>query len=84
VDLAERIGESSTIRRLSKLARIIPHRHTPRQDAADISYHYDVGNDFYRLWLDDHMIYSCGYFQSHPEDRVESLEGVRGKRNGIC
>jgi cyclopropane-fatty-acyl-phospholipid synthase len=68
VELAERIGKSSAIRRLSGLARIIPRRHTPRQDAADISYHYDVGNDFYRLWLDQYMIYSCGYFHSGTED----------------
>lgn len=24
--------------------------------------HYDLGNDFYRLWLDDSMSYSCAYF----------------------
>ncbi|MBH0193757.1 MAG: hypothetical protein HP492_18700, partial [Nitrospira sp.] len=35
--------------------------HTPTQDRDDIKYHYDVGNEFYRLWLDDRMIYSCAY-----------------------
>jgi cyclopropane-fatty-acyl-phospholipid synthase len=66
--LAERIGKSSTIRQLSKLARLFSRRHTTRQDAADVSYHYDVGNDFYRLWLDEYMIYSCAYFCSGAED----------------
>jgi len=28
-----------------------------------ISHHYDVGNDFYRLWLDQNMVYSCAYFR---------------------
>jgi cyclopropane-fatty-acyl-phospholipid synthase len=68
IAMAERIGKLSTIRRLSKVARLIPRRHTRRQDAADISYHYDVGNDFYRLWLDEYMIYSCGYFYSGTEE----------------
>ncbi len=29
----------------------------------NIAYHYDVGNDFYRLWLDDTMTYSCACFE---------------------
>ena len=31
--------------------------------------HYDIGNDFYRLWLDETMNYSCAYFKS-PEDSL--------------
>lgn len=27
-----------------------------------IQFHYDLGNDFYKLWLDNEMVYSCGYF----------------------
>ncbi|GMT39889.1 MAG: hypothetical protein IEMM0001_0624 [bacterium] len=34
-------------------------RHNTKQS---IAYHYDVGNDFYRLWLDREMVYSCAYF----------------------
>lgn len=37
-------------------------RHTPGRDAAAISHHYDVGNDFYRLVLGDSMVYSCAYW----------------------
>ena len=33
------------------------------QDAAAIAYHYDVGNAFYRLWLDRRQVYSCAYFK---------------------
>jgi cyclopropane-fatty-acyl-phospholipid synthase len=33
-----------------------------------IQYHYDVGNDFYALWLDHHMQYSCAYFGTGVED----------------
>jgi cyclopropane-fatty-acyl-phospholipid synthase len=42
-------------------------QHTPKQDLDDIKHHYDVGNEFYRLWLDERMIYSCGYFQTGDE-----------------
>ncbi len=42
-------------------------QHTPKQDQQDIAYHYDVGNAFYRLWLDERMVYSCAYFQTGEE-----------------
>ena len=32
----------------------------------NISHHYDIGNDFYRLWLDRNMVYTCAYYES-PE-----------------
>src|SRR5882672_6225733 len=43
------------------------HVHTVRQDRVDIQYHYNVGNDFYRLWLDRQMVYSCAYFKRGDE-----------------
>lgn len=43
-------------------------RHSRERDRAAIQYHYDVGNDFYALWLDARMQYSCGYFPSGTED----------------
>ena len=30
----------------------------------NIKFHYDIGNDFYKLWLDNSMNYSCGYFKN--------------------
>lgn len=44
-----------------------PSDHPPHQDRADIQHHYDVGNDFYRLWLDERMVYSCAYFETGEE-----------------
>ena len=38
ITLAERVGKSSTLNRLSRLGRLIPRRHSRRKDAADISY----------------------------------------------
>ena len=42
--------------------------HDKRSDAEAISYHYDLSNEFYRLWLDRNMVYSCAYFESGQED----------------
>ena len=39
------------------------HRHDKHRDAAAVSHHYDVGNDFYRLVLGESMAYSCGYWE---------------------
>jgi cyclopropane-fatty-acyl-phospholipid synthase len=39
------------------------HRNTPRGSRANIAAHYDLGNDFYRLFLDDTLTYSCGIFE---------------------
>ena len=38
------------------------HRNTLRGSRVNISAHYDLGNDFYRLFLDDTLTYSCGIF----------------------
>lgn len=44
-----------------------------RQARKNISYHYDLGNDFYRLWLDDTMTYSSALFRTGQE----SLEAAQ-------
>ncbi len=38
-----------------------------RQAKKNISYHYDLGNDFYALWLDETMTYSSAYFKTGQE-----------------
>jgi cyclopropane-fatty-acyl-phospholipid synthase len=38
-----------------------------RSNRANIRHHYDVGNAFYRLWLDERMVYSCAYFRSERD-----------------
>jgi cyclopropane-fatty-acyl-phospholipid synthase len=52
-----------------------------RNTRETISHHYDVSNDFYRLWLDPEMVYSCAYF-SNPEQSV--AEAQRDKLDYIC
>ncbi|HEY3340425.1 MAG TPA: cyclopropane-fatty-acyl-phospholipid synthase family protein, partial [Anaerolineae bacterium] len=43
-------------------------QHSKDRDRAAVQYHYDVGNDFYALWLDKRMVYSCAYFKTSHED----------------
>lgn len=38
--------------------------HSIKRDRKAVTYHYDVSNDFYHLWLDSRMVYSCAYFKS--------------------
>jgi len=49
-------------------ARLRGRRHSRERDRAATQYHYGVGNDFYALWLDRRMQYSCGYFPTGAED----------------
>ncbi|WP_068277714.1 SAM-dependent methyltransferase, partial [Aldersonia kunmingensis] len=49
-----------------KLAR--GRRHEKGRDAAAISHHYDVGNEFYRLVLGESMTYSCAYWEPETTD----------------
>lgn len=39
-------------------------RHTRPADRRAIQHHYDVGNEFYGLWLDQNRVYSCAYFKT--------------------
>jgi cyclopropane-fatty-acyl-phospholipid synthase len=45
-------------------------RHTLARDEGAIKHHYDVGNDFYRLFLDEQLVYSCAYWTTGA-DRLE-------------
>lgn len=38
----------------------------------EVTSHYDIGNDFYRLWLDETMSYSCGYFKHAGDSLFEA------------
>ncbi|HEY0719903.1 MAG TPA: cyclopropane-fatty-acyl-phospholipid synthase family protein [Gammaproteobacteria bacterium] len=47
----------------------------------NIHHHYDLGNDFYRLWLDEEMAYTCAYFP-HAEATLE--EAQTAKLDHVC
>jgi len=43
-----------------------------KRSKENIVHHYDIGNDFYQLWLDDTMTYSCGYFQTENDSLTQA------------
>ncbi|HEY0634791.1 MAG TPA: cyclopropane-fatty-acyl-phospholipid synthase family protein [Gammaproteobacteria bacterium] len=47
----------------------------------NIHHHYDLGNDFYRLWLDEEMAYTCAYFP-HAEATLEQAQSA--KLDHVC
>ncbi|MDI1309662.1 MAG: cyclopropane-fatty-acyl-phospholipid synthase [Methylotenera sp.] len=55
--------------------------HTKAENKNAISFHYDVSNEFYKLWLDRNMIYSCAYF---TESKVDLNQAQIDKLNHIC
>ena len=48
--------------------------HTRARDRAAIAHHYDVSNDFYKLWLDPRMQYSCAYFPTGTETLAQAQD----------
>lgn len=60
--------------RNNKYIRFLPKQsHNEKHSKQDVQSHYDVGNDFYQLWLDATMTYSCAYFKS-PDDTLEQAQ----------
>lgn len=47
----------------------------------NIHYHYDLGNDFYRLWLDEQLVYTCAYF---PTPGLTLEEAQVAKMDHVC
>ena len=56
-------------------------RHSRAADRRNIQHHYDVGNDFYALWLDRNRVYSCAYFK-HQDDSLDRAQ--EQKLDHIC
>jgi cyclopropane-fatty-acyl-phospholipid synthase len=85
-DLGEAIRGAEAITRatprpLFKSRGPVGDRHTKSGDREAVQHHYDVSDEFYGLWLDPRMVYSCGYF--HRED--DSLETAQlQKLDHIC
>ena len=67
--------------RMADTVKNFAHAHTRHSDSAAISFHYDVSNAFYALWLDEQMVYSCAYYET-PHDTLEQAQ--RNKLDHIC
>lgn len=61
------LGSTSKFSHLIKVVK-----NNLKNSKENIEFHYDIGNDFYKLWLDDTMTYSCGYFKSQEDSLTEA------------
>jgi len=75
----------NVLRHLPSQARVfwnyIYQPHSSANDKRFISQPYDLGNEFYALWLDKDMQYTCGYFKT-PEDSIDLAQ--EQKREHLC
>ncbi len=65
--------EPNSLRRRLHSAVLRPRSGSPSSARDNIHSHYDLGNDFYRLWLDEKMLYTCAYFPT-PETSLEAAQ----------
>ena len=81
LDIAEALVGSVSHGRDRLTARTRAWLNRQRGNKANIQHHYDVSNAFYRLWLDERMVYSCAYFRSE----TDSLDQAQlAKLDHIC
>lgn len=85
-DLVGLIG-SAYLAPVSPFARLysrwlsLLHSNSPRGSQRNIHHHYDLSNDFYSLWLDPQMVYTCAYF---PDPDATLVEAQRAKMDLVC
>jgi cyclopropane-fatty-acyl-phospholipid synthase len=79
VRLLEAVNRALAGRPYEAGARRVPA--TPASAKDNVHVHYDLGNDFYRLWLDEAMVYTCAYFD-RPTATLE--EAQRAKLDYVC
>ncbi|WP_455210056.1 class I SAM-dependent methyltransferase [Kaarinaea lacus] len=58
-----------------------PRKNTLEESKSNIHQHYNIGNDFYRMWLCENMQYTCAYYHS-PEETLEQAQ--INKMDHIC
>jgi cyclopropane-fatty-acyl-phospholipid synthase len=84
--LARRESESTTTlleKLLHQNKKLSPYKFNinPRRAQKNAQHHYDLSNDFYRMWLDEEMVYTCAYFP-HRDTSLEQAQFA--KMEHIC
>ena len=73
--IASAYHSSESFIRSNRFRKFLPkQKHTEKQSAHDVQSHYDLGNDFYRLWLDKTLTYSCAYFTSPDQNDLTQAQ----------
>lgn len=56
----------------SALKKLMITSRSRKNQEKEVQSHYDIGNDFYKLWLDETMSYSCGYFKEEGDSLYQA------------
>lgn len=79
-DATPRGGRAAALFRLAdRLRHVLGRRNSRRGSRRNIASHYDLGNDFYRLWLDPGMTYSSALF-AHRGEALEAAQQRKYRR----
>jgi cyclopropane-fatty-acyl-phospholipid synthase len=65
-------------------ARLSGPRHSRARDLEAVRFHYDVGEAFYRLWLDRRLTYSCAYFERDDDPAADLDAAQEAKLDLVC
>ncbi|WP_304519247.1 SAM-dependent methyltransferase [Clostridium estertheticum] len=66
-------NKESFLKKSAKYQHLIKKiKNSIKRSKDNIEFHYDIGNDFYKLWLDDTMSYSCGYFKNDTDSLYQA------------
>lgn len=57
------------------------HRRSIARSRESVHHHYDIGNEFYKLWLDDQLVYTCAYFE---EPNAGLAQAQIAKMDHVC
>ncbi len=75
-DIYDSFPGMGLVRRFESL-RFWLQSNSKKQARKNISYHYDLGNDFYKLWLDDTMTYSSALFEDGAQQSLEAAQTAK-------
>ena len=76
------IGDPGMLKRLaSQLMRPLRQMNNLARSRANVAHHYDLSNDFYKLWLDSDMQYSCAYW---PDQNIDLEAAQSAKKAHIA
>ncbi|MEK4031851.1 class I SAM-dependent methyltransferase [Methylocystis sp. IM2] len=68
VRLSERLEKTPALGFLKSILNLTMRANSLDEDAANVRRHYNVSTEFYKLWLDKRLVYSCAYFHDGNED----------------
>jgi len=76
LDALSRNSRGDRLSLRERWALLTEHPAGPRAARRNIHRHYDIGNEFYQLWLDPELVYTCAYYPT-PEATLEAAQTAK-------